>query len=189
MKRILIASLLIFFLSSSFSSKRNDKFNFKIEWAKLNHSLWSMPYRYENKDLKSLTVKVAVGRLTDENALDLNHISLVDETKNLRISPNAVYVLKSRDRKKYLKTKAVNQNYNAFEDFTLNGIQNFQAKTFKPNILGKKKKNQVSTVKALKKVTVSSKITYYLDFPVSRDFTYGKVYYQDQPIGFAALQE
>jgi hypothetical protein len=34
----------------------------------------------------------------------------------------------------------------------------------------------------------SRKISYYIDFPVYETFTYGKVYYKDKPIGFAAVK-
>lgn len=188
MKKILVISVLLLFLSSSFSSNKADEFKFKVEWAKMNQSLWSRPYRYENKDLKSLTIKIGIERLANQKVVNLNHISLVDETRNLRIRANAAYYLKSRDRKIYQKAKVLNTNYNAFEDFKLKGYTNYQAKTFKPNILGKKKKNKIASVKSLRNITVKSKTSYYLDFPVNEDFTYGKVYYKNKPIGFAALQ-
>ncbi len=180
--------MLILFLNSSFTTKNTEEFKFKIEWAKLNKSLWSQPYRYENNDLKSLSVKIIIERSGDDKMIDLNHISIVDETKKLRIRPSAVYYLKGNDKKIYLKSKAVNNNYNAFEEHNLSDYKNFQAKTFKPNILGKKKKGQIASVKSLKKVAIKSKTTYYLDFPVEENFSYGKVYYKDYPIGFAAIK-
>ncbi|NNC69294.1 MAG: hypothetical protein HKN90_00565 [Flavobacteriaceae bacterium] len=189
MKKILVFTVLVFFLSSSFSVKNSDEFKFKIEWAQLNKSLWFQPYRFDNKELKSLSVKIAIERMGNDKVVNLNHISLIDETKNLRIRPIAAYYLKSRDRKKYQKLKAVNTNYNAFEDYNINGFTNFQAKTFKPNILGKKRKNTIASVKSLKNIIVRSKLIYYLDFPVNEDFSYGKVYYKDKPIGFAAVKK
>ena len=117
MKKILVFTVLVFFLSSSFSVRNNDEFKFKVEWAKLNKSLWFQPYRFENKELKSLSVKIVIERLGNDKVVNLNHISLIDETKNLRIRPIAAYYLKSRDRKKYQKLNVVNSNYNTFEDY------------------------------------------------------------------------
>ena len=188
MKKILFASVLLLFLSSSFSTKNSDEFDFKVEWAKLNKSLWLQPYRYENKALSSLTVRIVIEPLAKGKVLDFNHISLLEETKQTRSRPCAVHYLKGRDKKIYLKSKVVNENYNAFEEFTMEGYKNYQVKTFKPNILGKKKKGIVASVKSIKKLTLKNKTSYYLDFPVHKDFTYGKVYYKDKPIGFAALK-
>ncbi|MDJ0646707.1 MAG: hypothetical protein QNJ57_12060 [Flavobacteriaceae bacterium] len=189
MKKILVFSILILFLTSSFTTKDTDEFKFKVEWAKLNKSLWLQPYRYENKELTSLTVRVVIEPGKANKVFDFNHISLINEGKRVRIRPCAVHYLKGRDKKIYLKSKAVNTNYNAFEDYTLDGYKNNQVKTFKPNILGKKKKGRVASVKSIKKITLKSKTSYYIDFPVNKDFTYGKVYYKDKPIGFAAIKQ
>lgn len=191
MKIKFFLSIFIISIASSFTMKEaaiNDEFKFKVEWAKLNKTLWSQPYRYENTDLKSLTVKFVIERIGTTKELNINYLSLVDETKKVRIRPNAIYYLKGNDKKIYLKSKAVNKNYNAFEEHNQEGFKNIQAKTFKPNILGRVKKGKVPTIKSLKKLTIKDKITYYIDFPVNENFSYGKIYFKDEPIGFAAIK-
>ena len=164
-------------------------FTFNIGQTVLNKSLWQQPYRYQYKALKTLSVKITIIKNTGKNeALDFNDFTLLDESKKLRIRSTGVYYPK-RDKKKYLKSKPVNENYDDFEDTTLDGYLNFQAETYKTNFLGIKKRNILPTVKLLKKITPKAKKTvYYLDFPVRDGFTYGKVLYKNKPVGFAAIK-
>ena len=71
----------------------------------------------------------------------------------------------------------------------IDGFENFEAESYKTNFLGLKKKNTKASVKSLKKVTIKAKKTsYFLDFPAYDGFTYGKIYYKNKPIGFAAVK-
>ncbi len=171
------------------STLQKDAYRFTVENSVINKALWQQPYRYEDKNLKTLSVRIVVRRVSaKKKALDFNSFTLLDESKKLRIRPSGVYYPK-RDKKKYLKSKPVNDNYNDFKDSAVEGYTNFEAKTFKVNILGLKKKNIVPTVKSLKKLTLKAKsAVYYLDFPVQEEFSYGKIYYQNKPIGFAAVK-
>ncbi|HHC80687.1 MAG TPA: hypothetical protein ENK46_12440 [Flavobacteriia bacterium] len=171
------------------SARQKDAYRFTVENSVINKALWQQPYRYEDKNLKTLSVRIVVRRVSaKKEALDFNSFTLLDESKKLRIRPSGVYYPK-RDKKKYLKSKPVNDNYNDFKDSAVEGYANFEAKTFKVNILGLKKKNIVPTVKSLKKLTLKAKsAVYYLDFPVQEEFSYGKIYYQNKPIGFAAVK-
>jgi hypothetical protein len=166
-----------------------EPFVFVIEQSIISTTLWQQPYRFEDKSLKTLIVKIVIKRNTAKiESLDFNLFSLIDEPKKLRIRSSGVYYPK-RDKKKYLKYKPVNENYNDFKDLTINGFQNFEAETYKTNFLGLRKKNISSTVNLLKKLTIKArKVTYYLDFPVQEGFTYGKIYYKDKPVGFAAVK-
>ena len=143
MKKLVLLSVLLLFLSSSFRSDRSEEFKFKVEWSKLNKSLWLQPYRYENKELSSLTVRIIVEPQEANAPFDFNYFSLISDTHKTRTRPSAVHYFKGRDKKIYLKSKAVNSNYNVFELHSLEGYKNEQVKTFKPNILGKKKKGMV----------------------------------------------
>ncbi len=188
MKKLVLFSVLLLFINSSFTPERLDEFTFKVEWSKLNKSLWLQPYRYENKELNSLTVRIIVEAPKVNSTFNFNYFSLIDDDQKTRTRPSAVHYFKGRDKKIYLKSKVVNANYNVFETHSIDGYDNKQVKTFKPNILGKKKKGMVATVKSIKQVTIKSKGTYYIDFPVPKEFQYGKVYYKDIPVGFAALK-
>ena len=188
MKKLVLFSVLLLFINSSFSPELREEFTFKVEWSKLNKSLWLQPYRYENKELSSLTVRIIIESEEANTAFDFNYFSLVDDAQKTRTRPSAVHYYKGRDKKIYLKSKAVNTNYNVFEMHSMEGYDNRQIKTFKPNILGKKKKGLVASVKSIKQVTLKSKGTYYIDFPVPSDFQFGKIYYKDTPVGFAALK-
>lgn len=188
MRKLVLLPVLLLFLNSSFSPERLDEFKFKVEWSKLNKSLWLQPYRYENNEMSSLTVRVIIEPNKANSLFDFNYLSLIDDVNKTRTRPSAVHYFKGRDKKIYLKSKAVNSNYNAFETHSLEGYENQQIRTFKPNILGKKKKGIAASIKSIKKVTIKSKTSYYIDFPVPKDFSYGKVYYKGTPIGFAALK-
>jgi len=168
---------------------QKEPFKFIIEQSVISKTIWQQPYRFEDKNLKTLIVKIVIERNTAKiESLDFNSFSLVDVSKKLRIRSAGVYYPK-RDKKKYLKSKPVNENYNDFKDLTINGFQNFEAETYKTNFLGLRKKNISPSVKLLKKLTIKArKVTYYLDFPVQEGFTYGKIYYKDKPVGFAAVK-
>ncbi len=168
---------------------KKEPFKFIIEQSIISKTIWQQPYRFENKDLKTLIVKIVIKRNTAKiESLDFNFFSLIDASKKLRIRSSGVYYPK-REKKKYLKSKPVNENYNDFKNTTIDGFRNFEAETYKTNFLGLKKKNISPTVKLLKKLNVKArKVTYYLDFPVQKGFTYGKIYYKDKPVGFAAVK-
>lgn len=189
--RTFIVALIFAFTSSWFNqsfSQTDVDFNFKIERSFINKSLWLQPYRYADENLKPLSVKIIIRKASDKNEpLDLNQIYLLDESKNLRIRPNAVYYFRA-NRKIYFKSKPVNNNYNTFRETTLEGYKNFEAKTYKTNFFGIKKKKLKPSVQLLKKINMrSKKVTYHIDFPVYEGFTYGKLFYKDKPIGFAAV--
>ena len=171
------------------STKQIENFSFVIGQAVLNKSDWLQPYRFQDKDIKTLSVKININRSTDIiEPLDFDLFTLMDETKKLRVRPSGVYYLKS-DKKKYLKSKPVNTNYNAFKESNIDGFDNFEAASYKTNFLGLKKKNTKPSVKSLKKVTIKAKKTsYFVDFPAYDGFTYGKIYYKNKPIGFAAVK-
>jgi len=171
------------------STKQIENFSFVIGQAVLNKSNWLQPYRFQDKNIKTLSVKININRTTDViEPLDFDLFTLMDETKKLRIRPSGVYYLKS-DKKKYLKSKPVNTNYNAFNESNNDGFENFEAASYKTNFLGLKKKNTKASVKSLKKVTIKAKKTsYFVDFPAYEGFTYGKIYYKNKPIGFAAVK-
>jgi len=179
--------------SDSIIEKENtiqkEPFTFTIGKSVINKTLWLQPYRFEDKSLKTLTVKVIIKRNSEINEpIDFNFFTLINESKKLRIRPSGVYYLK-RDKKKYLKSKTVNENYNNFKETTVEGFQNFEAKTYKINFLGLKKKKVKPSIKSLKKVTIKAKgANYFIDFPVQEGFTYGKIYYNNKPIGFSAVK-
>ena len=139
--------------------------------------------------IKTLSVKININRTTDIiEPLDFDSFTLLDDSKNLRIRPSGVYYLKS-DKKKYLKSKSVNNNYNSFNETIIEGYENFEAQSYNTNFLGLKKKNSKASIKSLKKVTIKTKKTsYFIDFPVLEGFIYGKIYYKNKPIGFAAVK-
>lgn len=170
-------------------SIEKEPFKLSVEQSIISQNAWQQPYRFEDKNLKTLVVKIVIKHNTAKTeSLDFNQFSLIDELNNLRIRPSGVFYPK-RDKKKYLKSKPVNQNYNYFKETTIDGFQNFEAKTYKINFLGLRKKNLLATVKQLKKINIKArKTTYYLDFPVKEGFNYGKIYYKDKPIGFAAVK-
>jgi len=168
-----------------------EDYNFSIGKSIFNKKLWSQPYRYEKKALKTLSVQINIVRQHRKaEELDFNLFALTDDTKKWRIRPVAIYYYKA-DRKVYLKSKPDNRNYNDFEKYKLEGYEDFEAKTFKTNMLGIKKKKKISpTVQSLNKMKLSnSKITYYLDFPVRPSFDYGKIYFMDKPIGFTGVKQ
>jgi len=175
--------------SETIDSIQKEPFSFIIGKSLINKSLWLQPYRFEDKSLKTLSVKIIIKRMNNQKeSLDFDLFSLLDETIKQKIRPSGVYYLKA-DKKKYLKSKSVNQNYNNFRETTVEGFQNLEAKTYKINFLGLKKKNSKASVKSLKKINLKAKkVTYYLDFPVQKGFTYGKIYYNNKPIGFSAVK-
>ena len=191
MKNIPYIILFIFlssFLTSNTLHAQTDSLNISIGKTILNKSLWSMPYRYENKELKALTVQITINP-TKNVPVDFNKFVLYNEGKKLRIKANEVAYYRA-DRKIYYKSKATNQNYNKFKEILFEGYTNFETKTYKTNFLGRKKRKTKSTVKHLKSFTLKGKkATYYLDFPVNADFTYGKIYYNEKPVGFAAVNK
>ena len=171
------------------STNQIENFSFAIGQAIINKSIWLQPYRFQDKNIKTLSVKININRTTEIiEPLDFDLFTLMDESKKLRIRPSGVYYLKS-EKKKYLKSKAVNANYNNFKEIQIDGFENFEAESYKTNFLGLKKKKTKPSVKSLKSVTIKSKKTsYFIDFPVFEGFTYGKIYYKNKPIGFAAVK-
>lgn len=168
------------------------KENYKVSIGKstLNKKLWKQPYRYEDKVLQTLSVQVNIKRLHHKaEEFDFNLFALTDEEKKWRIRPVAIYYYRV-DRKIYLKSKADNRNYEDFEKYQLEDYTDFEAKTYRTNTLGlKKRKKESPSVQSLDKMKLSSsKITYYLDFPVRPEFDYGKVYFKDKSIGFTGVK-
>ncbi len=194
MNKIIVVFLAFFVCSTAFT--QNDSlpkqgYEFSVGKSILNKKLWSQPYRYEIKSASTLSVEINIKRLHRKNEeLDFNFFALTDETKKWRIRPVAIYYYKA-DRKIYLKSKPDNRNYNVFEKYQLEGYEDFEAKIYKTNFLGLKKKRKVaSTVPSLQKMKIkNSKITYYLDFPVRSSFDYGKVYFKGKTIGFTGVKE
>jgi len=176
--------------AQSDSIKQQEKLKFTVGKTILNKSFWAKPYRYENKDLKALTVQITINPTSKKNVpLDFNDFILIDEEHKLRIRPNDVAYYRA-DKKIYLRSKAVNQNYNKFKESQVDGLNNVEAKTFKTNFLGRKKRKSKASVKHLKNITIKGKkATYYFDFPVTTEFNYGKIYYNNKPIGFAAIKK
>lgn len=168
---------------------KKESFSFKVGKSTINKKLWQQTYRFKDKSLKTLSVKIIIKRnTTKKERLDFNLFALIDESKKLRIRPSGVYYPK-RDKKKYLKAKPVNENYNDFKETKFKNYQNFEALSYKTNFLGYKKKNILASVKSLKRITIKGKVaSYFLDFPVMEGFSYGKIYYKDKPIGFAAVK-
>ena len=180
-------------LSNGFAQTNNSiqttSFDLIVEKSILNKSLWNQPYRFEDKSYKTLTVKLFIKKTNAKNeSLDFNLFALINESKKIRIRPSGVYIQKG-EKRKYLKSKPLNKNYNVFKETSLEGFEDIELKTYKINFLGLKKKNIKASVKSLKKLTFKAKkATYYLDFPVLEGFTYGKIYYNGKPIGFAAVK-
>ncbi len=170
-------------------SIQKEAFNFFIGKSILNKSLWAQRYRYEDKELKTLSVRITIENVSGhKETLDFNLLSLLLDEKKLRVRPTGIFYYKN-EKKVYLRSKPLNKNYNVFEEHVVEGYQNSEEKTYKVNFLGLKKKKSVPVVQSLKKLTVKSrKISYYIDFPVYETFTYGKIYYKDKPIGFAAVR-
>jgi len=170
-------------------SIQKEPFIFSIGKSILNKSFWAQPYRYEDKENKTLSVRVVVQNVSDKReTVNFNLLSLLIDDKKLRIRPTGIYYYRN-EKKVYLKSKPLNKNYNDFEEHAINGYQNSEAKTYKVNFLGLKKKKGLPTVKTLKKIVVKNKkISYYIDFPVQEGFAYGKIYYKDKPVGFAAIK-
>ncbi len=176
--------------TNAIQSQTDDALKITVGKAVLNKTLWAQPYRYENKELKSLTIQITINPTSKKNTpLDFDDFILFDDDNKLRIRPIEVAYYRA-DKKIYYKSKAVNQNYNKFKETPVEGYTNLEARTYKPNIFGRKKKNTKSAIKALKNVTIKGKqATYYIDFPVYINFTYGKIHYKGKPIGFAAVSK
>jgi len=164
-------------------------FRFVAGKPKINTALWTQPYRFQNDKLKTLSVQIIIEPTNDQSeSLDFDQFMLLDETNKFRIRPVAVFYYKG-EKKMYLKSKSVNQNYNSFMESNVVGYKNFEAETYRTNFLGIKKKKIKPSVKSLKKTTIKGKkATYYLDFPIQDTFTYGKIYYKNSTVGFAAIK-
>ncbi|PID69173.1 MAG: hypothetical protein CR989_03130 [Flavobacteriales bacterium] len=150
--------------------------------------LWQEPYRYKNRDYKTLSVEVTVEKLVSKNIeFDFDLFCLTDEENKWRIRPVAMYYYQT-DKKVYLEPAADNRNYNSFENYPLEGYSDIEAATYESKkLLSKKQNNKTANIKALpKQILKNGKTTYYLDFPVVSGFKYGKVYYKDKPTGFVA---
>ena len=79
------------------STKQIENFSFVIGQAVLNKSYWLQPYRFQDKNIKTLSVKININRTTDViEPLDFDLFTLMDETKKLRIRPSGVYYLEIR---------------------------------------------------------------------------------------------
>ena len=196
-KSIFIVILLLAFtvpitiLSAQKDSIQKENYKVSIGKSIMNKKLWSQPYRYEDKVLGTLSVQINIERLDRKaDEFDFNLFALTDEEKKWRIRPVAIYYYRTA-RKIYLKSKAVNRNYEDFEKYPLEDYTDFEAKTYKTNTLGiKKKKKESPSIQSLNKMKLgSSKITYYLDFPVRPEFNYGKVYFKDKSIGFTGVKQ
>lgn len=169
------------------SESTTDNFTFKVGYAKLNKSQWAIPYRFVDKKLKSVSVKLTITSNTHQT-LNTNLLSLINTNNKTRIRASGVYYERANsDKRKYFKVKATNKNYTPFEDNSLKGYTNFQAKTFKPNFFGKRKKDELPSVKSLKKIKIKSEVTYFIDFPVKKDFKKGNIYYKTTKIGEVSL--
>ncbi len=185
---VFLIFLVAFVPTNEIHSQTDDNLTISVGKSVLNRSLWVQPYRYENKELKALTVQITITPKSAKNtSLDFDDFILFDDDNKLRIRPNEVSYYRA-DKKIYLKSKAVNENYNKFRETPVEGYTNLEAKTYKPNIFGRKKKNTKSAIKALKSITFKGKQgTYYIDFPVHSNFTYGKIHFNGKPVGFAAV--
>lgn len=168
---------------------KTDGLIFNVGHAKLNKSQWATPYKFVEKDLKSVSVKLTINSNAPK-VLNTNLLSLVNNDSKTRIRPSGVYYERANNNKrKYLKAKATNKNYTHFEDNSLKGYTNFQAATFKPNFFGKRKKDELPSVKSLKKLTIKSEVTYFIDFPVKKDFKEGDIYYKKEKIGSIKINQ
>lgn len=150
--------------------------------------LWPQPYRYKNRDYKTLSIEVTIDKLARQNLeFDFDLFYLTDEEQKWRIRPVAMYHTQA-DQKIYLPLTADNRNYNSFENYPLEDYKDIEAETYEAKSLSLKKgKKKQATIKALPKEKIKSgKVTYYLDFPVVSGFKYGKVYYKGKPKGFVA---
>lgn len=160
-----------------------DGFTFNIEFAKKNKSVWVIPYRFADKELESISVKLIINN-SQVKVFNPNLISLANNNDKTRIRACGLYYERANnDKRKYLKAKPTNKNYTYFENNSLEGFTNFQAETFKPNFFGKIKKNEVPSIKSLKKVTIKKQTTYFIDFPINKDFKEGDLYYKKVKIG------
>ncbi len=169
---------------------KKDSLRFTMGKVVLNPSLWTQPYRYETKGLKTLSIRITVERSSPKiQEVDYNLFSLLVASKGTRIRSTGVFYYKSANKKKYLRTQGLNLNYNEFQNYTFDGFENFEEKTFKPNFLGKQKKNQSPSIKQLKKLTLKKRsLTYYIDFPVDSKFTQGTLYYKGKSIGIVRVE-
>jgi hypothetical protein len=181
---------LLSFLTTYTSVAQTDSLHLSIGKSNLNKTLWTQPYRYQDKNLKTLSVQIFIEKNTDKaESIDFNLFSLIDESRKLRIRPVAIYLAKP-DKNIYLKSKSVNKNYNAFLTNSIDEYLNFEAKTYKTNFFGIKKKSVKPTVKNLKRLDIKTKKSnYFIDFPVYENFLYGKIFYKDKPIGYTAIKE
>ena len=161
-----------------------DPFIVKVEKVIPNANMWNQPYRYEDKNLKPLSLKISIEQRSDDNEVfDFNKLYLTDETNKLRIRPNALYYHKA-ERRVYYRSKPVNQNYNHFRDTHVDGYTNFEAETYRTNFLGMKKKRVKSSIQELKKQNIKlQKIVYFVDFPVYANFSIGTLYFDGLPSG------
>lgn len=185
---IVLFTLLATFSVNNELYAQKDSLNISVGKTVLNSSLWAQPFRYENKELKALTVQITINP-TKNVPVDFNKFALYDEEKKLRIRANGVAYYRA-DKKIFYKSKAINKNYDQFKETMVDGYTNFEAEIYKPNILGRKKKNAKSSVRHLKNIVLKGKkATYYLDFPVNAEFTYGKIHYDGNPVGFAAVKK
>lgn len=166
---------------------KTDGFTFKAESARINASLWAIPYRFEDKELKTTSIKVTFNT-NGTKVINTNLLSLVDSTNKIRMRPSGIYYLRANDKRKYLKAKASNKNYTFFEDNSLKGYTNLQAKSFKPNFFGKKKKDEIASIKSIKKVTVKETATYFIDFPVKESFKEADLYYKKVKIATVRVE-
>ena len=160
MNKLIIVLLTLFISFTAIAQNDSipkEDYEFSVGKSILNKKLWSQPYRYEHKALNTLSVQINIKRLHRKNGeLDFNLFALTDDVKKWRIRPVAIYYYKA-DRKIYLKSKSENRNYNVFEKYKLEGHEDFEAKTFKTNFLGLKKKKKVSpSVQSLKKMKIKT---------------------------------
>jgi|GEM_PF-5361804 len=166
-----------------------DSLKITVGKSMINTSTFSQPYRLLRKDYHTLSVYITVepgGPSVDQ--VDYNLFSLVDDSKKLRMRPVGMFNFK-KEKRQYEKLSPINENYNDFPKFALKGYSDVEIPSYKVNVLGVKKKNTTASLKSMERMDVKNKrLSYYIDFPIPKDFTYGKLYYKDRVIGFTALK-
>lgn len=191
----IIVFSLLFIIQSGFSQVNDStataqKKDYRITIGKSVYisKLWPQPYRYKNRDYKTLSVEVTIDKLAHQDLeFDFDLFYLTDEEQKWRIRPVAMYHTHA-DKKIYLPLTADNRNYNSFENYPIENFKDIEAATYQASSLSfKKRKKKQANIKALPKEKIKSgRVTYYLDFPVVSGFKYGKVYYKGKPKGFVA---
>ncbi|MCK0131426.1 hypothetical protein MWU59_07905 [Flavobacteriaceae bacterium F08102] len=166
-----------------------DSLKITVGKSILNTTTFSQPYRLLRKDYHTISVHITVeSGSSSMDEVDFNLFSLVDDDKKLRIRAVGMFNFK-KEKRQYEKLSPINENYNDFPKFALKGYTDVEIPTYKVNMLGVKKKNTTASLKSLERMEVKSKkLSYFLDFPITKTFTYGKIYYKDRIVGFTAVK-